>query len=82
MTTFLYDEQTSGSPAAFQPVALTVGNGHNERWLQERIFELPALLPMIEMFGHGESFVPLCRALPLRYGRDRPTRARRMQVVA
>ncbi|KXV03554.1 hypothetical protein CR51_17225 [Caballeronia megalochromosomata] len=66
MTTFLYDEQTSGSPAAFQPVALTAANGHNERWLQERIFELPALLLMIKMFGHGESFVPLCRELPLR----------------
>jgi hypothetical protein len=23
---------------------------------------------MVEMFGHGESFVPLCRELPLRYG--------------
>jgi hypothetical protein len=68
MTTYLYDEQTSNSPAAFQPVALTAGNGHNERWLQERIFELPALLPMSKMFGHGESFVPLCRELPLRYG--------------
>ena len=68
MTTYLYHEQTSDSPVAFQPVALTAGNGHNERWLQERIFELPALLPMTEMFGHGESFVPLCRELPLRYG--------------
>jgi hypothetical protein len=68
MATYLYDEQTSDSPAAFQPVALTAGNGHNERWLQERIFELPALLPMADMFGHGESFVPLCRELPLRYG--------------
>ncbi|EUC11587.1 UNVERIFIED_ORG: hypothetical protein BDU10_6807 [Burkholderia sp. CF145] len=68
MTTYLYDEQTFDLPAAFQPVALTAGNGHNERWLQERIFELPSLLPMTEMFGHGESFVPLCRELPLRYG--------------
>ncbi|MCP3727454.1 hypothetical protein M3I53_30745 [Paraburkholderia sp. CNPSo 3272] len=68
MTTYLYDEQTADSPAAFQPVALTAGNGHNERWLQVRIFDLPALLPMTEMFGHGESFVPLCRELPLRYG--------------
>jgi hypothetical protein len=68
MTTYLYDEQTSNSPAAFQPVALTAGNGHNERLLQEWIFELPALLPMTKMFGHGESFVPLCRELPLRYG--------------
>lgn len=68
MTTYLYNEQTSDSPVAFQPVALTAGNGHNERWLQERIFELPALLPMTEMFGHGESLVPLCRELPLRYG--------------
>ncbi|WP_233884561.1 hypothetical protein [Paraburkholderia flagellata] len=68
MTTYLYHEQTSDSPAAFQPIALTAGNGHNERWLQERIFELPALLPMTEMFGYGESFVPLCRELPLRYG--------------
>lgn len=66
--TYLYDEQTSESAAAFQPVAVTAGNGHNERWLQERIFELPALLPMTAMFGHGESFVPLCRELPLRYG--------------
>jgi hypothetical protein len=23
---------------------------------------------MVEMFGYGESFVPLCRELPLRYG--------------
>jgi hypothetical protein len=68
MTAYLYHEQTSDSPEAFQPVALTAGNGHNERWLQERIFELPALLPITEMFGHGESFVPLCRELPLRYG--------------
>ncbi|BFG81431.1 hypothetical protein PTKU46_94650 [Paraburkholderia terrae] len=68
MTTFLYDEQDFNSPAAFQPVALTARDGHNERWLQERIFELPSLLPMTEMFGHGESFVPLCRELPLRYG--------------
>ncbi|GJH18476.1 hypothetical protein CBA19CS22_18060 [Caballeronia novacaledonica] len=68
MATYLYDERTSDSPAVFQPVALTAGNGHDERWLQERIFELPALLPMAEMFGHGESFVPLCRELPLRYG--------------
>ncbi|AXF01721.1 hypothetical protein [Paraburkholderia hospita] len=68
MTTYLYDEQTFNSPVAFQPVALPAGNGHNERWLQERIFELPSLLPMTEMFGRGESFVPLCRELPLRYG--------------
>jgi len=68
MTTYLYDAQTSNSPAAFQPVALAAGNGYNERWLQERIFELPALLPMTEMFAHGESFVPLCREFPLRYG--------------
>ncbi|MDR5782934.1 hypothetical protein QCE63_26355 [Caballeronia sp. LZ065] len=68
MTLYLYDEQTFDSPASFQPVALTAGTGRNERWLQERIFELPKLLPMGEMFGHGESFVPLCRELPLRYG--------------
>jgi len=33
MATYLYDERTSDSPAVFQPVALTAGNGHNERWL-------------------------------------------------
>jgi hypothetical protein len=68
MTAFFYDEQDGSSAAAFERVALSSTNGHNERWLQERIFEHPALLPMTEMFGYGESFVPLCREFPLRYG--------------
>ncbi|SAK91604.1 hypothetical protein AWB78_04939 [Caballeronia calidae] len=68
MTAFLYEEKNASSPAALQRVALSSTTGHNERWLQERIFELPSLLPMTEMFGQGESFVPLCRELPLRYG--------------
>ena len=68
MTAFLYDEQKAVSPTFFERVALSSTSGHNERWLQERIFEFPSLLPMAEMFGSGESFVPLCRELPLRYG--------------
>ncbi|KXU87119.1 hypothetical protein CR51_35890 [Caballeronia megalochromosomata] len=68
MTAFLYDERETGSLASFERVALSASSGHNERWLQERIFQSPSLLPMPEMFGYGESFVPLCRELPLRYG--------------
>ena len=68
MTAFLLDERAGDSLVLFERVSLTAANGHSERWLQERLFASPALLPMVEMFGYGESFVPLCRELPLRYG--------------
>ena len=68
MTAFLLDERAGDSLVLFERVSLTAANGHSERWLQERLFASPALLPMVEMFGYGESFVPLCRELTLRYG--------------
>ncbi|MDW3682996.1 hypothetical protein RA280_14810 [Cupriavidus sp. CV2] len=68
MTAFLLDDATQPTPTSFDRVALAGAEGHNERWLQETLFRHPQLLPMPEMFGHGESFVPLCRELPLRYG--------------
>ncbi|MEZ2307157.1 hypothetical protein [Caballeronia sp. Lep1P3] len=67
MTAFLFDEKASGVLAPFERVSLSATTGHSERWLQERLYELPQLLPMTEMFGYGESFVPLCRELRLRY---------------
>jgi hypothetical protein len=68
VTAFLLDERAGDSLVLFERVSFTAANGHSERWLQERLFASPALLPMVEMFGYGESFVPLCRELPLRYG--------------
>ena len=68
MTAFLLDDATESYPTSFERVALASAEGHSERWLQETLFRHPQLLPMPEMFGHGESFVALCRELPLRYG--------------
>ncbi|RDK09139.1 hypothetical protein [Cupriavidus lacunae] len=68
MTAFLFDDATEPSTTSFERVALANAEGHSERWLQETLFRHPQLLPMFEMFGHGESFVPLCRELPLRFG--------------
>lgn len=67
MTAFLFDEKASGVLTPFERVSLSTTTGHSERWLQERLYESPQLLPMTEMFGFGESFVPLCRELRLRY---------------
>jgi hypothetical protein len=61
VTAFLLDERAGDSLVLFERVSFTAANGHSERWLQERLFASPALLPMVEMFGYGESFVPLCR---------------------
>jgi len=69
MTAYLDDNRESdGSLVAFERVSLSATSGHSERWLQERLFSHPSLLPMVEMFGYGEDFMPLCRELPLRYG--------------
>lgn len=69
MTAYLDDTQEQEGPlVAFERVSLSMTNGHSERWLQERLFSHPSLLPMGDMFGRGEDFVPLCRELPLRYG--------------
>ncbi|WP_250504042.1 hypothetical protein [Caballeronia sp. AZ7_KS35] len=69
MTAYLDDNRESdGSLVAFERVSLSANNGRSERWLQERLFSHPSLLPIVEMFGYGEDFVPLCRELPLRYG--------------
>lgn len=69
MTAYLDDTQEQEGPlVAFERVSLSMTNGHSERWLQERLFSHPSLLPMVDMFGRGEDFVPLCRELPLRYG--------------
>jgi len=69
MTAYLDDNRESeGSLVAFERASLSTTSGHSERWLQERLFSHPSLLPMVEMFGYAEDFVPLCRELPLRYG--------------
>ncbi|MDR5750211.1 MULTISPECIES: hypothetical protein [unclassified Caballeronia] len=68
MTAYLCEKATPDKFAAFERTSLSSAEGHNERWLQERLFISPKLVPMTEMFGHGEDFVPLCRGLPLRYG--------------
>ncbi|EEA03457.1 conserved hypothetical protein [Burkholderia sp. H160] len=67
MTVYL-EEFSEGNPTIFERVSLSSSDGHNERWLQERLFKHPNLIPMVEMFGHGEAFIPLCRELPLRHG--------------
>jgi hypothetical protein len=68
MTAYLSDENALDTFVSFERTALSSTDGQNERWLQERLFTNPKLLPMTEMFGHGEAFVPLCRELPLRFG--------------
>jgi len=67
MTAYLFDEKAGSVLTPFERVSLAATTGHSERWLQERLYESPQLLPMTEMFGYGESFVPLCRELRLRY---------------
>jgi hypothetical protein len=68
MTAYLSDADALDKIVSFERTALSSTDGHNERWLQERLFTSPKLVPMTEMFGHGEAFVPLCRELPLGFG--------------
>jgi hypothetical protein len=68
MTAYLGDADALDKFVSFERTALSSTDGRNERWLQERLFTSPKLLPMTEMFGHGEAFVPVCRELPLRFG--------------
>ncbi|WP_430226943.1 hypothetical protein [Paraburkholderia tropica] len=65
MTVFFEEYEATGL-TGFQRVSLSAG--HDEDWLQQKLFQHAALLPMVEMFGHGEAFIPLCREYPLRYG--------------
>jgi len=64
----VYPEEpgTNEGLVGFQRVSLS--GGQSESWLQERLFQHSSLIPMVEMFGQGEAFVPLCREYPLRYG--------------
>ncbi|MCC8402002.1 hypothetical protein LJ655_08865 [Paraburkholderia sp. MMS20-SJTN17] len=66
MTVFLEEHGPDEGLVGFQRVSLSAG--HNENWLQEKLFDHPTLVPMVEMFGHGEALMPLCREYPLRYG--------------
>ncbi|MFD1558828.1 hypothetical protein ACFSHT_24845 [Paraburkholderia silviterrae] len=66
MTVFLEEQGSDDGFVGFQRVSLT--SGQSESWLQERLFEYASLIPMVEMFGQGEAFVPLCREYPLRHG--------------
>jgi hypothetical protein len=68
MTAYLNDADALDKFVSFERTALSSTDGHNERWLQESLFTSPKLLPMTEMVGHGEAFVPLCRELRLRFG--------------
>ncbi|MGF6596277.1 hypothetical protein P3T23_000984 [Paraburkholderia sp. GAS448] len=65
MTVFLEEHEATGF-IGFKRVSLSAG--HDEDWLQQKLFQHAALFPMAEMFGHGEAFIPLCREYPLRYG--------------
>ena len=65
MTVFFEEHEAAGL-IGFQRVSLSAG--HDEDWLQQKLFQHAALFPMVEMFGHGEAFIPLCREYPLRYG--------------
>jgi hypothetical protein len=58
MTAYLNDADALDKFVSFERTALSSTDGHNERWLQESLFTSPKLLPMTEMFGHGEAFVP------------------------
>ncbi|WP_254223669.1 hypothetical protein [Burkholderia multivorans] len=66
MTVFLEEYGTDEGFVEFQRVSLS--GGQNESWLQEKLFQHSSLIPMVEMFGQGEAFIPLCREYPLRYG--------------
>jgi hypothetical protein len=66
MAVFLEEHGSDEGLVGFQRVSLS--GGHNEDWIQEKLFQHPSLIPMVEMFGRGEAFVPLCREYPLRYG--------------
>jgi hypothetical protein len=65
MAVFLEEHGTDGGLLAFHPASLS--GGHKESWLQEKLFQHSSLIPMGEMFGQGEAFVPLCREFPLRF---------------
>ncbi|WP_321947864.1 hypothetical protein [Paraburkholderia sp. J10-1] len=66
MAVFLEEYGANEELVAFQRVSLS--GGHNESWLQGMLFQHAPLIPMVEMFGQGEAFVPLCREFPLRHG--------------
>ncbi|MEM5453064.1 hypothetical protein [Paraburkholderia guartelaensis] len=66
MAVFLEEHEAEDGLVAFQRVSLS--SGHKENWLQEKLFQYASLIPMVEMFGQGEAFVPLCREFPLRHG--------------
>src|SRR5258706_15114552 len=66
MAVFLEEHGSDEGLVKFQRVSLS--GGHSESWLQEKLFEHATLIPMVEMFGHGEAFIPLCREYPLRHG--------------
>ncbi|MEX3930058.1 hypothetical protein AB4Y36_39730 [Paraburkholderia sp. BR10936] len=66
MSVFLEEHGANDGLVAFQRVSLS--SGHNESWLQEKLYQHASLIPMVEMFGQGEAFLPLCREFPLRHG--------------
>lgn len=66
MAVFLEEHGADEGLVGFQRVSLS--GGKSKDWLQEKLFQHSSLIPMTEMFGQGEAFIPLCREYPLRHG--------------
>jgi hypothetical protein len=50
---------------ALKRVSLASSGGHDEKWLQARLFEHPELIPVQRIDPGSKTVIPICRELPL-----------------